>query len=385
MNTLFIHTDLNALGGAEQYVRDVIYGWTASANTATLFTMSGRTDPICGAAVTVLEPRASLAQRVVRRAFRQVGLGARLPAWYGRRVLSQLDHSVNIVVCGHLNVLPVSAHVARALQVPLVLVTYGIDIWRLWSEVEVHLLQQCHKIVALSRYTQDSIVRRLGTSVQTKVIHPGVDTTFFTSAPLPNESAMPRLLTVARLDGNERYKGHDIVLGAVRRLKESGLHVAYDIVGDGSDRPRLESLASRMGIRDRVFFHGAAKGDALRSHYHSCTLFVMPSYVTVRDDGRWTGEGFGIVYAEAGACGRAAIGCDVGGQTDIIEDRVTGRLVPPNEFVVADAIMELIRRPALNRVYAAAAERRVRESFGYCGFHAQWNELILETAASQRG
>lgn len=385
MNTLFIHTDLNALGGAEQYVRDVVYGWIASANTATLFSMSGSQDPLCGAAVNVLEPRASPWRRLVRRASRQVGLGTRRPAWYAERVLSQLDQSIDVVVCGHLNLLPVSAHVAKVLQTPLVLVTYGIDIWRLWSAVELHLLQGCHVIVALSRYTQDSIVRRLGTRVQTKVIHPGVDTEFFTRAPLPDESAVPRLLTVARLDGNERYKGHDIVLDAVRRLKESGLHVAYDIVGDGSDRQRLESLASRMGIRDRVCFHGAAKGDTLRNHYHSCTLFVMPSYVTVRDDGRWTGEGFGIVYAEAGACGRAAIGCDVGGQTDIIQDCVTGRLVPPSGLVVADAISELIQRPELNRAYAAAAERRVRDFFSYGRFHATWNELIQVTAASQGG
>src|SRR6185295_15137377 len=56
------------------------------------------------------------------------------------------------------------------------------------------------------------------------------------------------ILTVARLDPSERYKGHDVVLRSLRTVIERFPDLLYTIVGDGRDRARLESLCSNLGV-----------------------------------------------------------------------------------------------------------------------------------------
>ena len=106
------------------------------------------------------------------------------------------------------------------------------------------------------------------------------------------------LLTVGRMDSRERYKGHDLVIAALPALVAKGHDVAYVIIGDGDDRARLENLARDTGMSERVHFLGAVEPERLVEAYRMADLFVMPS----------TGEGFGIAFLEAMACGTPALG-----------------------------------------------------------------------------
>jgi glycosyltransferase involved in cell wall biosynthesis len=64
------------------------------------------------------------------------------------------------------------------------------------------------------------------------------------------------LLTVSRLSGSERYKGHDRIIRILPRVLAKHPGTKYLIVGDGDDRARLEVLATEVGVRDRVHFAG---------------------------------------------------------------------------------------------------------------------------------
>ena len=108
------------------------------------------------------------------------------------------------------------------------------------------------------------------------------------------------LLTVGRMASCERYKGHDHVIAAIPDLVRRGHDVVYLIIGEGDDRARLEEIARKIGVAERVRFLGAVDQEHLAGSYRMADLFVMPS----------AGEGFGIAFLEAMASGTPAFGFD---------------------------------------------------------------------------
>jgi phosphatidylinositol alpha-1,6-mannosyltransferase len=125
------------------------------------------------------------------------------------------------------------------------------------------------------------------------------------------------LLTVSRLSAAERYKGHDRVIQLLPELLTTHPDTVYAIAGDGDGRPALERLAEHVGVADACRFIGEVDEADLVEHYRMADVFIMPS----------TGEGFGIVYLEAMACGIPAIGLDCDGSADPLEACALGRAV----------------------------------------------------------
>lgn len=111
----------------------------------------------------------------------------------------------------------------------------------------------------------------------------------------------------------ERYKGHDRVLEVIPSLLERFPNLVYVIAGDGDDRLRLEKLAKDLGVHAAVRFTGRIDNNDLPDLYRMADVFVMPS----------TGEGFGIVFLEAMACGVPAVGSDSDGSIDALGEGFT--------------------------------------------------------------
>jgi len=93
------------------------------------------------------------------------------------------------------------------------------------------------------------------------------------------------------------------------------------IVGDGPDRARLEQKAQLLNIADRVIFAGRISEEEKADHYRLADIYVMPS----------SGEGFGIVYLEAMACGIPVIGSKIDGSRDALRNGRLGILVNPTD------------------------------------------------------
>jgi glycosyltransferase involved in cell wall biosynthesis len=130
-------------------------------------------------------------------------------------------------------------------------------------------------------------------------------------------------------------------MGMIRKCRPEALP-HYTIQGKGDDRQRLEQLAFYLGLKDHVtFLDKLEKREDLETLYRNSDLFVMPSRFGCWD-GRWRGEGFGIVYVEAAALGVPSLAYQCGGVTDIIESNLNGVLVQPDNIEgLSKALLDL--------------------------------------------
>jgi teichuronic acid biosynthesis glycosyltransferase TuaC len=129
---------------------------------------------------------------------------------------------------------------------------------------------------------------------ETRVVHLGTDVP--EAQRPPRREGPQRLVTVAHLVGRKR---HADVLRALAVLEQRHPTLRYAIVGEGPERIALEGLATRLGVAERVEFHGQLPPARAIEEARRSTLFVMPS----------TEEAFGVAYIEAMAGGVPAIGC----------------------------------------------------------------------------
>jgi glycosyltransferase involved in cell wall biosynthesis len=129
------------------------------------------------------------------------------------------------------------------------------------------------------------------------------------------------VLTVARLASDERYKGYDRIIRALPELHKRCGPLRFILVGKGEDRSRLEALAGILGVRRLITFAGFVPDEQLADFYRLANVFAMPS----------TGEGFGIVFLEAWACGTPVVAGNRDGSVDALDGGRLGKLVDPND------------------------------------------------------
>ena len=239
-----------------------------------------------------------------------------------------------------------------------------------YDRLRQFLLHQVDLFLPVSHYTGGLLHKQDIPTDQTHVVPNGTDPNRFRprdDTPLRQRlglSDRPLLLTVGRL---VRRKGIDTVLRTLPALVESCPDLAYVVVGSGPDQSRLERLADRLGIHDRVRFVGEVDHDRLPLYYSAADLFVMPAREDPPDV-----EGFGLVFLEANACGTPVIGARTGGIPDAISDGETGLLVPPN---APDALAEAATRVLTTPVLA--------DTLGRQGRHRAVNEASWDHIADR--
>lgn len=148
-------------------------------------------------------------------------------------------------------------------------------------------------------------------------------------------------------------KGIDLLLHALVRVREAGFPAHLLVVGEGPERSNLESLREHLGLTPCVHFVGECSEPAglLRS---GVDLLVSGAREEV----------FGLVLAEAGSVGLAAVAPRVGGIVEVIEHGKTGVLVEPNSApALADGILWLLVDPDRARAMGVAARTRVLQCF----------------------
>jgi phosphatidylinositol alpha-1,6-mannosyltransferase len=257
---------------------------------------------------------------------------------------------------------------ADSAGVPYVVGTHGSDVWRLirgasgrgffaWQGRRT--LRGAVRVFSVSRYIA-GLALDLAPGIRDPIILPnGVDTTLFQ----PGESTraywtaksgieLENRFVICTVAALSRSKNHATALQAVASLIRRKKNVAYLIAGKGPLEAELQALVRRLDLQSHVAFLGNVDHSSVASLLRSCDLFLLPS-------SKLQGEGYGIAFLEAGACGVPAIGGDTGGIPEVIEDGETGFLVNPEDpGEIAQRIELLIENEALRRTMSHKARAR---------------------------
>lgn len=161
----------------------------------------------------------------------------------------------------------------------------------------------------------------------------------------------PLLLTIGR---HVYYKGYEYLLSALTRMRSDAVLV---MVGAGVLTPALKQQARELGIEQRVLFLGEVDKTSLVAALHVCDVFCLPSVEP--------SEAFGIASAEAMACGKPTVVCQLdNGVNYLNREGVTSLVVPPRDVAaLADALDTLVLNESTRQSMGAAARDWVRREF----------------------
>lgn len=248
-------------------------------------------------------------------------------ARYLRIALREARRDFDLIVCGHINLLPLAVLLNAYVRAPLALMVYGIDAWRAPYPLVRHWLKKADVVWSISAITRDRMnawaqLPEDAYKLLPNAIHLGRYGMAARRDDLLDRYGLREskvIMTLARLSRAEQYKGLDEVLEAMPALLETERSLKYLVAGDGDDRPRLEAKAAALGLRERVVFTGLIDEREKADHFRLADAFVMP--------GR--GEGFGFVFLEALACGVPVVGSLVDGSREALRDGLLGELVHP--------------------------------------------------------
>ena len=252
----------------------------------------------------------------------------------------------DLIICGHLNLLPLAVVAKRIWGCPLWQVIHGIEAWETADrKPTVAGLLKIDRIISVSKFTRDRFAAWTSLdSVPWSWLPNCVDLDHYT----PGQErlglrkryaaeARTVLMTLSRHSKFERYKGVDETLEALPHLLKEFPQVHYLVCGTGDDIPRLVAKSRQMGLKtldltsnetpepDRndcaVTFAGRIAEEEKIAHYRMADAFIMP--------GR--GEGFGIVYLEAMACGLPVLASKADASQEAVAHGEFGELVDPSD------------------------------------------------------
>lgn len=286
-----------------------------------------------------------------------------------------------VVLAAHPNLGPVTQ--AMRLVAPrlrTIVCTHGVEVWERLPALRRSALQRASVVLAP---TQDTANHVAGQQVQRDRIHVlpwALDPDFESIPPNLPPTKLPHgypegrvILTVGRWLAKERYKGMDTLITALPRLLTRWPELQLAAVGDGDDRTWLEDLAEQNGVNRHVHFLTGLTFEELAACYDACEMFALPS----------RGEGFGLVYLEAMARGKPVIGGTHGGAPEVIEDGVTGYLVPHGDAAqLATSIETLLSDPALAQKMGGRGRQRVEREFRFSVFAKSLKKILREQCES---
>ena len=241
------------------------------------------------------------------------------------------------------------------------------DLRRYQPRVRDAIFREAEVIVAANEFARQNLLRIGIPGERICKITPGVDCDRFRPEE-PREDLIERyglrgktvILTVARLVPR---KGHKTVLEAIRRLLPEIANLVYLIVGTGPEEEQLKKTVAEWNLTNTVRFAGFIRDADLPAYYNLCDLLTMPNF---EEQGTGDIEGFGMVFLEANACGKAVVAGRSGGTSEAVMHGTTGMLVDPqNPAELAEVLRLLIQHGTLRNKLGESGMRRARSEFSW--------------------
>lgn len=281
----------------------------------------------------------------------------------------------------------IGRQIHRRLGVPYATFTHGVEVWAGQVPVTRRVLGRVVRGAALSmgvsRWAIDLLRQVVGSEPWIELLPPGIDVQRF--HPGVSDAAVrerhgldgdPVICCVSRMT---LRKGQDKVIRAMPWILREIPGARFLIVGTGPDRERLESLAYRKRVADRVVFAGEVPEDVLPQYFRVGDVFAMPC--RTRKLGL-EAEAFGTVFLQASAVGRPCVAGDSGGAPEAVLHGETGLVVDGNEVdEVAESILELLGDPERAAKLGAAGADRVRRELTWEAMSSRLRGLLIDALA----
>ncbi len=314
---------------------------------------------------------------------RPTGLGAKIPWLRELKIVGDLGRRLNDVIGevrpqilhAHspvLNALP-ALRAGRRHAIPMV-----YEVRALWEDaaashgenaraglrsratriVEGHALRRADAVTTICEGLREDAVARGVPSDKITVIPNAVDRNSFRGPGVPDRSLATGLglcgKTVLGFFGSFYfYEGLDLLLHALPDLQRHQPEMAILFVGGGPEEHKLRALAGALGLGDSVIFAGRVPHEEMQRYYDLADLLVFP-----RVSMRLTELVTPLKPLEAMAQERIVVASSVGGHRELIRDRETGYLFPPDDprHVAEGVLTALAERDSWPRIRARAIE-----------------------------
>ncbi len=300
----------------------------------------------------------------------------------GRRFGAEIVHGHWAIPTG-----PALVAIARTLKIPSVITLHGGDVYVNTAEgydfptrwyVRPVLAWTLRKASALTAISEDCKQHALNAGAYASsisVVMNGADLRRFSPAPPADVPAFgPRMIFACRQLFPR--KGIRFLIEAVAKLRPKYPDINLIIAGDGFERPTLEKLAKDRGLGDRTQFLGWMANKDLPQYYRGCAVSVIPSLE----------EGFGIPAAEAMGCETPVVASDAGGLPEVVENGVTGFVVPKGDAdALAAAIDRLLADADLRKRMGKAGRARALARFDWDRTVEQFNLVYDKVIAKKPG
>lgn len=371
---LIVANEWSRNGGLEIVTQDIArtfaeLGWNVTVVPAG---GTGKSETLSnGVQLKWLPPRGRVAQSLWCRYLRWIVL----PYFIKRHLKDG-----GLLIFGHVRLLPLIDRLPESPKISRWVWTHGVDAWGKTVRHWMPRLNQLDNIVAVSEYTAGH-ERQEGAATRVSVVLNSIDTERFTPTTTPEKIRRDEILICSRLCAAEKYKGHEVLFEALPIAEKLlGRRLKLRIIGTGDDELRLRQRAKELNVAERVLFCGRVTDEELLEAYRHCGVFAMPSRAEYRPDtDDWAGEGFGLVYVEAEACGRPVVASSEGGAPETILHERTGLLADPRcPRANAEAIARILSDDAWADELGRAGRAHAVEHFSFESFKRR----IREAAAA---
>ena len=285
-----------------------------------------------------------------------------------RVFFASLIYRPKLIIVGHVNFSPIAYIIKRLTKIPFWVVTYGIEAWGIRKNLLKKSLLASDRILAMSNFTKNRIASEQNMPLDKISVLPGTfDAQLFRIKPKSAyllskyrlNQKQPVILTVCRLDKAEKYKGYDKIIAAMPSMIKYFPDIRYILVGYGSDTEKIKELVKKFKLDKYVILPGKITGEELCDYYNLCDCFAMPS----------AGEGFGIVFLEALACGKPVLAGNQDGSVEALQNGELGVLVNPDNInEITDSLIQILKKEHPNKtIYNPQLLRE--KAIAYFGFN----------------